>query len=233
MKDEIDIQAILFTLQQFDVKLFSNNSTELINIATGVSPDAETSWSIVTAMAQGAETTQKFIQDRLLNAIKPFYTAIYRLKIPSFDFVAKSLQPAIKPNVPKISFAKLLISAKSREVDLHTVLEKEIGPIPLALFTENGQKTCKSQLMHILEQKYLGNMVSNDDSQLSTNKLIIINGMCILHSTKTSGTFYNYALKMLEIFLECGKGYTRVDVVLDVYSETSIKAQERIRRGAQ
>jgi len=93
MKDEIDIQAILFTLQQFDVELFSNISTELINIATGVSPDAETSLSIVTAMAQGAETDQKFIQDRLLNAIKQFYTAIHRLKIPSFDFVAKSLQP--------------------------------------------------------------------------------------------------------------------------------------------
>jgi len=60
--------------------------------------------------------------------------------------------------------------------------------------------------MHILEQKYLGNRVFNDDSQLSTNKSIIIDGMCIFHSTKTSGTFYNYPLKMLEIFLECGKG---------------------------
>jgi len=103
MKDEIDMQAILFTLQQFDVKLFSNNSTELINIATGVSRDAKTSLSIVTAMAQGKETAQRFIPDSLFNVIKPFYTAIHRLKIPSFDFVAKSLQPAIKSKVPNFS----------------------------------------------------------------------------------------------------------------------------------
>jgi len=57
--------------------LFGNNLTELINIATGATPDAETSLSIVTAMAQRAEMAQKFIQDRLLNARKYLYTAIH------------------------------------------------------------------------------------------------------------------------------------------------------------
>lgn len=131
-------------------------------------------------------------------------------------------------------FAKLLISAKSREVNLHSILEKELGPIPLALFTETGQmrKTTKSQLMHTLEEKYLINAPSKDYSSV-TNKSIIIDAMSIVQTTKASGTFYEYAQILLKIVLDQSQGYSRVDAVFDVYQIDSIKAAERSRRGEQ
>ena len=50
-------------------------------------------------------------------------------------------------------FARLLLIAKSRKVDMEVVLSYSLGPYPLSLATTSGSlvKTAKSKLFDILE----------------------------------------------------------------------------------
>ena len=72
------------------------------------------------------------------------------MKVPDFTATQVKAQLTTTKKVPKNnsqqSFAKLLVVAQKRSIDLQTLLTHEVGAIPLSLFDENGnmRKTQKS-----------------------------------------------------------------------------------------
>ena len=69
---------------------------------------------------------------------------------------------------------------------------------------------------------------------LETPSACIIDGMSIIHKMKgDNSTFEEVALQLLASILRNAEGSERIDVVFDVYQETSIKAAERTLRGSE
>ena len=66
---------------------------------------------------------------------------------------SKDKETAVKMN--RNFFARLLIVARSREIDMKEVLSYSLGIYPLSLATASGGlvKTAKHKLFHILESK--------------------------------------------------------------------------------
>ena len=126
---------------------------------------------------------------------------------------------------------KLLLLARSREIDLKEVLSFSLGPYPLSLATTDGLmvKTVKSNLMHIIED-----MVDNSVTDvMPSNAALIIDAMALLQSlNKIPATFEELPPLLLSILISMATrmNATRVDFVVDCYPKVSIKNSERKKR---
>ena len=56
------------TLHKYASKMFSLETTALINIFTGISPPTETAAQILAALANGEKRLKEFMEDRLIHA---------------------------------------------------------------------------------------------------------------------------------------------------------------------
>lgn len=240
LRDEVDIQALLNTLEKYEANLFAGNDRELINLASGVKPSADASLKIVSALKMGSEKAKAFITERLHDESTPFHATLSKLKIPSFEHLPPTkCKKKTSVKGKRIPFAKLLILTKSRSIDITQILKHELGPIPLSIFDENGdmRKTQKSLLVKALEDQYLEETHSAIDrcnyGTVGNTKALVIDAMSIIQTNKGIGTFRDYSEKLLDIILRQGLGFQRIDVVFDVYDKGSIKSVERERRGAQ
>ena len=125
-------------------------------------------------------------------------------------------------------FGRLALIMQSRNVDLKEVFSYPLGPQPWPLTTMTGglRKTNKVALLHKLE-KGVESITSNLD-----DAVIIIDGMALVQTAKTSGlTFGELAKQLLTTSLAIGNRSTRIDIVFDQYRKNSIKNAERSRRG--
>ena len=109
------------------------------------------------------------------------------------------------------------------------VLKHPLGPLPWALANYDGtpKKTNKAALAKYLEKK----MTAED--QICLPSACIIDGMSLVQ--KANGehkTFGEVSEQLFTTVLNIASGSKRVDVVFDVYKETSIKNVERARRGS-
>ena len=157
------------------------------------------------------------------------------MRIPSFDKPTKENQPkALVPATKKrVPLTKLLILANSRQVDLRSLLEYELSAIPYSLFIENGvmRKTTKSQLISEVEKHFTdsGSLVNTE----AEKRCLVIDGMSLVQINKPTKTFSDYANVLWQKVMMMADGYSRVDVVFDVYNSCSIKSAERNRRSTQ
>ena len=231
-RDEEDLRNIMSKLDLYKAKLFDTEPNRLVNIATGVSPDITGGKAIVTALNQGADRAREFIAERLDTDKKSFYAPLPKQKVPNFSCTLETEAKKAKSFVKPVPFAKLAILAKSRPIDMTAVLRHELGSIPAALFKDNGEmrKTQKCQLTHAIEELYL----KYDEKDYSNkSKAIVVDMMSIIQTSKPTGTFAEYAKYIQERVLKMAIGYTRLDMVFDVYHQSSIKSAECARRGAQ
>ena len=133
----------------------------------------------------------------------------------------------------KILFSKMLLIAKSRDLEMENVLRYSLRPFPLSLATNEGNlvKTSKVKLLHAIEEEVEGATVS----VLPVNdKACILDAMAILQTlTAIPETIGELAIQLLvkavniAVYLNCG----RVDFVSDRYPGLSIKDLERNWRG--
>ena len=64
-------------------------------------------------------------------------------------------------------------------------------------------------------------------------KAIVMDGMVMVRILKPSGTFNEFSSMLLDKVIDEATGYSRVDVVFDVYDSQSIKSDKRTKRGSQ
>ena len=125
-------------------------------------------------------------------------------------------------------FRNMTISAQSRHLNMREVLSHPLGPIPWSLATPDGslRKTNKSALGRELEKNI------NAAENMQRPSACIVDGMALVNKIpvdkKTFGEICDAAFTTV-----LSEGYTcrRIDVVFDVYRDTSIKNAERSCRG--
>ena len=126
-------------------------------------------------------------------------------------------------------FAKLVLVAKTLEVDMKEVLCYPLRPYPLPFATVDGNmvKTSKCKLMEAIETPV------GDDRLAETvpdGSALIIDAMAVFQTMKpVKETFGSLSTKVLhQIVLIAGR--FRIDFVGDRYPPVSIKAVERCKR---
>ena len=118
-------------------------------------------------------------------------------KVSIFQFIFQERNLACSSIVLKGNrsfFARMLLLAQSRDIDMREVLSHLLGPFPLSIATGLGimQKTQKSKLMHVIESKGENHIAGTTPDG---NNAFIIDGMAhIQKSLKLPSTFGEYAL---------------------------------------
>ena len=127
-------------------------------------------------------------------------------------------------------FAQMIVIAETRELSMSTVLSHPLVPLPWSLATDDGslRKNKKSSLAKDLQKD-----VPSAES-IPPSSACIIDGMALVQRLKGDGnTFAEIADALMAMVLREGASSKQIDVVFDVYRETSIKNTERERRGCQ
>lgn len=214
----------------------------LINIATGVVMPATDAQRILQCYELGKTQMEVFVEERLNSSETLFWDAIPSLKIKTFETLSR------RKNVKTVDdkmftiaadrdlFGRLIISAKSRDINLKKVLSYELSTVPYSLAHADGtlRKTTKSALLTELEKKVdvQPNLPRQTDGVTTA---YMMDGMASVQMMKSGGaaTFGELAEKHFNLISApfSQHGCTRVDVVFDRYVQKSIKDGERSRRG--
>ena len=166
---------------------------------------------------------------------KQFYAPLTKTKLKTFSSMqgkARKCKAGNKEVVLKADhriFAHMILIAQSRQLNLKEVLCHPLGPLPWSLASPNGsmRTTNKSELAKQL-LKFPGVVES-----LPSRSACVIDGMALVQKLNGDGrTFADLAEHALSTVLAEASHSTRVDVVFDVYHESSIKQLERLARGA-
>ena len=187
-----------------------------------------------SAQKKGEESYQRFQTDRLEKGEK-FFDAIPRLNLKTFDNIKpRKFKSSINKEMMLKSdnklFGHMLLVASARKLDMQNVMKYPLGPIPWALGNIDGslKKANKAALARKLES-----LVAPAD-HLETPAACIIDGMSIIHRMKGDDlTFEDLAKQLLASVLRTAERSERIDMVFDVYQETSIKAIERTLRRSE
>ena len=128
-------------------------------------------------------------------------------------------------------FARMIVMAQNRQMDMGAVLTYALGPLPWSLAVTHGTlaKTTKSTLLHILEA------YSPAMNAIPGSASWIIEGMALLQTLKDIPlTFSALAVYVLRKVTSCFRpSDQRVDFVTDKYPQISIKYVERATRSQQ
>ena len=146
----------------------------------------------------------------------------------NFDFeIFKKKISAVRAD--RTLFARLAVVAQSRSLDMRSVLDYELGPVPWSLATPDGGlvKTDKSCLLHLLES---GTQPVEDVPPMAA---LILDGMAVLQTTRPTGDTFSHLAD--QVFRYATQGLIsggRVELVVDRCLPLSIKSSERERRAA-
>ena len=103
----------------------------------------------------------EFVRENLLSESPDIFVKLPRNNVTTFStgkkvIVKDSKGKEINLKMNRDLFARLLLIAKHRKVDLELVLSYSLGTYPLSLATTSGSlvKTAKSKLLEILEGQF-------------------------------------------------------------------------------
>ena len=222
------------------VNPFCTDQKQLLSLASGVLVDAEVADSLLGAEELGEKQFLEFKSNNLMSDKPDLFQTIKRNKLQTFSSSKSSRVMSSKGKesgvvMSRNLFARLLLIAKSREVDLKDVLSYSLGVYPLSLSTTSGSllKTAKCKLFEIVEDEAGSPLV---DLKQCTNNALIVDAMAVLQGIKgkwkTFGEFadctFNFLMKQASEW-----NVTRLDFVADRYPPVSIKNTERLRRASQ
>lgn len=221
------------------VNPFEPGRTELVHLTSGVVATDDVRTDLLKANCIGEERLQTFLTDKLLVSEPDIFATIPKVKLKTFSSMAKKVKITSKSGVDatlrsnRNLFARMLLLAQSRDIDMKEVLSYCLGPFPLSLSTEMGlmHKTAKSKLMGLLESTTVDPCVE----RVPEENTLIIDGMAIIQAmTNPPATFGELANKLLQTIVRLGMHHksSRVDFVIDTYPEVSIKGLERSTRAS-
>ena len=251
-RDEGDVNKLLSTITSglmtdpFSLDEVDNDSNDplpLINIATGVVMPQDVTRRLLSCYELGRAQMTTFVEERLNTNEVLFWNALPNLKIKTFTTLAKKTKiktsddKTITVAADRDLFGRLVISAKSRDINLKEVLSYELSTVPYSLVHSDGnlRKTTKSVLLSEMETKVdVQGTLPVPMQGMTTAHLI--DGMASVQMLKSGGvsTFGELASKHYSLITApfAQKGCMRVDVIMDQYRSMSIKAGKRAKRGS-
>ena len=230
-KDEADIIKLQETIEVTCNPFLMSDS--LVALSSGCKADASTCRDLLEAKDRGTESVENFITERIATNLKSFHDTKSRLKLKTFSLKTGTQLSTERTKLQKMSadrsmFARLLVVAQKRSLDLRNVFEYELGPVPWSLATVTGsiQRTNKASLCSVIE------LESVPLETMPVASVCIIDFMRILQGiTHIPDTFAELADSLLMIILSfTTQDVRRIDIVADQYHIKSIKAEERSRR---
>ena len=179
---------------------------------------------------RGEKAALNFMNVKVLCTKPDIYAAIRKTNLKTFSQLSTKVNSkngkgdvvAVK-NSKKL-FAKMLLIARSRDVDMKEVLQYSLRPFPLPLATsdDNLVKTVKSKLLHLIENRMADYLVD----MIEGSRVLILDAMAILQTIKTiPSTFGELAHKLLVMIVKLAvkSEAKRVDFVCDRYPAQSIR----------
>ena len=187
-KHEQAVKQIMATITSMSNPFSPESPTELFNIYSGVVADEETRRDLQNAYVKGDERVEQYSHTKVLCEEPDIFSKIEKMKLKSFNTMAKAKATRTSSgSVVTVKndcrfWARLLMIARNRDVDLQHVFTYSLRPYPRALATDSGYlvKTVKSKLLHVLEQEAMLPLIE----QIPTNSATIVDGMALLQMLK-------------------------------------------------
>ena len=121
------------------VNPFDTTQPNLVHLASGVIAPAAIQNDLLSAKSLGEERFRVFVQENLLSDKPDVFDTIQKTKLQTFSSALKPAKTTTSKG-KEVSLkssrnlcARLSVLAKSRDVDMKTVLSYPLGPYPLAL----------------------------------------------------------------------------------------------------
>jgi uncharacterized protein YbdZ (MbtH family) len=236
---EESIKQVMDTVLAMSNPFSPDSPTELVNICSGVVADEGTTADVKNAYLKGDQKLEQFLHNRILCEKPDIFSNIETMKLKTFKSMAKSKKvktssgSTVTVKNDARFWARLLVIAKNRNIDLENVLTYSLRAYPRALATDCGGlvKTAKSKLLHILEQEAGEPLIE----QIPQNSTTVIDGMALLQALNskdipdTFGQLAEILLKKIIAIAVFNKS-RRVDFITDRYPEISTKNVERMSR---
>ena len=161
-KDENDVHKAMHTIESWVNPFKSRNATEaLVNIASALIATDSIIDDLCTAEKKGNAAFVSIVEKRLKsNEIDYLYAPLSKSNLQTFGNLVKSMTvkstaTAVVVKAGRGWFARMVVVAHHRQMNMQYVLTNPLGPLPWSLATADGAptKTAKSALFHILEGK--------------------------------------------------------------------------------
>ena len=238
INDEKAVQSVIETVQSM-INPFDYDGDSLVNISNGVVASDVVAHDMKQMRFKGEDAALSFIKERIVVEKPDIHSKIKRTDLKTFSSMSKKTKAKdskgklTELNNSKNLFAKMIMVAKSRDLDLKEVFKYSLRPIPLSIASFDGglMKTVKAKLMHAVEEEVSDLYVDRCEG----NSAVLIDGMAFLQTISsiplTFGELSTLILTQIikiAVSLRC----SRVDFVCDRYPDTSIKNLEREKRAA-
>lgn len=221
------------------VNPFDNDFERLVHIVSGLEASIELEEASKTMWKTGEAKFTTYVLENILSENPDIYKRMTKTKLKTFENQNKKVVTKSSKNEvvtiksTKDLFAKMLLLAQSRDIDMKEVMNYALRPFPSPLATYDGTmvKTQKSKIMQILETTSDIDLVDHIPPQ----SCIVIDAMALFQMMKDiPNTFEELSLNILKNIVTIASkfGSTRIDFVCDRYPEQSIKGSERAKRGS-
>ena len=182
-RSEKGVQSILSMLQSCQDPFAGSDS--LCNFVTGLVASEEVENDCLQAKNKGESALKDFMTNRLDGdePAKSFFDTLPKISLKTFSSLLK--QSSVTVDNAKVVlkadrslFARMVVVAQTRLLNMPEVLCYELGPLPWSLATGDGSltKTAKSKLLNLLED---GIEPAED---IPPNAAIMIDAMAVLQA---------------------------------------------------
>lgn len=232
--DERDVKKVETTITNWVNPFKQSDDEEICHLASELTASEKVESDLLTAHEQGKRAMTTFFKRRLLSSEVSFHDPIKKLNLANFTSSALSKVKIsgrdFMIKADRNLFARLLVAAQKRSMDLGEVFEYSPAPLPWSLASADGSfcKTDKSKLLEALSKDI--ELVED----VPPSAAIIVDGMAILQSLKqVRETFEELALAVFHHAVPRTSLARRVDFVTDRYPEVSVKHLERAKRASE
>ena len=215
-KDPQAVHEILHIISMTFIDLLS--AQPLMSISTGILVSGKVTHNMLSAKDLGKIAMEEFVCDRLgKERAKCFYDPIKLMKLGTFATMNKTKNCKVNSRIVPLQatkdlFAKISFVAQIRSIDMRSIFQFPLGPLPWALAEPIGslKKTSKAALLHKLEGKV------HPIESIQGPHMLIVDGMAYVQQTKVADkTFGDFALDLLQRILVIGVWATQIDVTFD------------------
>lgn len=235
-RDEEDVRKLMGEFQRN--KLFTP-SHDLVNLSTNDIAPEDIISELLSAREKGQNLVSEFMETRFVNNVTDFYARIPQVKAKTLGTMYKA---GVQVKNDKITVVKaerdifrrlLVVRDSGRDVDLASVLQHELAPVPLSLVSTKGKlnPTTKADLSDLLTQSF---NVKRELPTSDRSTCVLIDGPAVvkaLGKPKDASTFQDLGDAFVKVIHSNFKpGVSRVDVLFDRYFDTSIKDGTRFNR---
>ena len=240
VQDEAAVQSVISTITCM-VNPFTTTETSLLQLSSGVVATDAVRENLMDSYKEGKDACFNYIKKRLQSKEEKMMSAIKKRKVLTFSDMAKARKQKvgggdITTRADRRLFARLILIANVRKVDIKQMLVYCLGPYPLPISSVHGTlvKPNKAALLHHLEGS---TAESPTVASIPEGSVWIIDGMALFQSLAnrdlpdTFGEFAKFILTKL-VNMAVRQKSTSIHFVTDTYPKESIKNAERGRRAA-